>query len=104
MKQIFAIIFLSFLCLGCSHLTGRQPKINQGNTLQPDRVAMLKVGQKASQVRNLLGDPLILPWRQGEHEVWEYIHYQAKFSKTPSQQRLTLLFKDKKLVKITPHS
>ena len=70
--------------------------IQQGNFLDATVIAKLKPGMTRSQVRFLLGSPLITdPFHP---ERWDYVYYtDNEFQKPKNIRRLTLLFEGDKL-------
>ncbi len=75
--------------------------IQQGNTLDPGQVSQLKADMTASQVRFLLGTPLLEdPFHPGR---WDYIYDfkpGSQSDKPPLRKHLVLFFKQDKLVTI----
>ncbi len=72
--------------------------VRQGNELEDDAVAKLKVGMNKKQVTFLMGNPLLTdPFHK---DRWDYLHTNREgFSKT-KRRLLTLYFEGDKLVKI----
>ena len=64
--------------------------VQQGNALDQESVAKLKPGLNRSQVRFLLGTPLLVdPFRNNR---WDYVYTFHKGGKLAEQKRITLFF------------
>lgn len=74
--------------------------IQQGNFLDAEVIGKLKPGMTRSQVRFLLGTPLITdPFHP---ERWDYVYYtNNEFQKPQDVRRLSLLFEGDKLKQAT---
>lgn len=72
--------------------------IQQGNYLVPDSVSQLKEGMTRSQVRFLLGTPMVPV--AFDDSRWDYYYYfnSQKF-KEPLKRRLTVFFADEKVAR-----
>lgn len=80
------------LAAGCLY---RMP-VQQGNFLDPTQVVQLKEGMTRSQVKFLLGTPMVPVAFNSDR--WDYYFYEsAPWIKTPNTQRLTVYFKDDKV-------
>jgi outer membrane protein assembly factor BamE len=72
--------------------------IQQGNVIDPDKLAQLKIGMNKNQVVFLIGNPLLTdPFH---HNRWDYIHAVKPGGEKVSRKVLTLYFDGDKLVKI----
>lgn len=72
--------------------------VQQGNALDQESVAKLKPGLSRSQVRFLLGTPLLVdPFRNNR---WDYVYTFAQRGKLVEQKRITLFFDDDILQRI----
>jgi outer membrane protein assembly factor BamE len=89
-----------FLCLalllsGCVY----RQTIQQGNYLDPAAVKQLEMGMTRSQVRFLLGTPMLPD--SFDRDRWDYVYFlQIGKSNNPEQWRLTVWFEDDKVNKI----
>ncbi len=93
----FAILAIcSVLTLGgCVY----QQTIQQGNYLDPDAVQQLQMGMTRSQVRFLLGTPMLPD--AFDRDRWDYVYYlQVGRAEKPEQWRLTVWFDGDKVTKI----
>ena len=70
--------------------------VQQGNYVTQDIVAKLKPGMTKSEVRQLLGTPLL---RDVFHaDRWDYYFANTKDGRAEKPSQLTVLFKDDKVV------
>lgn len=96
MIKRYAALAITCMCLeGCVYRLA----IQQGNIAETDDVAQVKVGMTPSQVRFLLGTPLIDDPFNADR--WDYVYHQRIGRKTPKTQAfLTVHFKDGVVTKI----
>ena len=88
-------------CSGISKLPSFTPhkiEINQGNLLTPEMRGKLKLGMTRSQVRALLGTPLITDAFHANR--WDYAYRLEQNNKLVDQQRMTLYFEGENLTRI----
>lgn len=100
MRQTLISILLLSLVAGCSSVNIGPHKIDvqQGNALDQENVSRLKVGLNRSQVRFLLGTPLVVdPFRT---DRWDYVYVNYKAGKLAEQKRITLFFDGEVLARI----
>ncbi len=100
MHRLSISVLVLGLLAGCSGLNIGPHRIDvqQGNALDQDNLARLKPGLSRSQVRFLLGTPLLVdPFRT---DRWDYVHTFRKAGKLMEQQRLSLFFDGDTLVRI----
>jgi len=94
-RRLLRILVLSSvlgLAAGCLY---RMP-VQQGNFLDPTQVVQLKEGMTRSQVKFLLGTPMVPVAFNSDR--WDYYFYEdAPWIKKPNTQRLTVYFKDDKV-------
>jgi outer membrane protein assembly factor BamE len=70
--------------------------IQQGNYLEGKTVAQLQVGMTRTQVRYLLGSPMIPDIF--DKDRWDYLYYfKSGHLERPEQRHLVVLFKDDKV-------
>jgi outer membrane protein assembly factor BamE len=98
------LIVLAVLAAGCSRipslpgLSAHKIEIQQGNYLTQDMVAKLKPGMTRSQVRYILGTPLIAdPFHS---DRWDYVYQMQKGGDTVEFRRIFLTFEQDKLARI----
>jgi len=96
---LISALFLS-LVAGCSsvNIGPHRIDVQQGNALDQENVARLKTGLSRSQVRFLLGTPLVVdPFRT---DRWDYVYVYYKAGKLAEQKRITLFFEGDTLARI----
>lgn len=70
-------------------------EIQQGNAISQDMLARLKPGMTPSQVRFVLGTPLLVdPFRDNR---WDYVYRLEKGGKLLEHRRVTVRFEDGRL-------
>lgn len=93
-----SVVLLSLTLVGgCSYFPGvHKIDIQQGNLVTQDRVDKLKPGMTRTQVRFLMGSPMVID--TFSQDRWDYV-YSLKSGKDENiiQKRLTLFFQDEKL-------
>ena len=72
--------------------------IQQGNVVTQEMVAKLKVGQTRSQVRFVLGSPLVADAFHPDR--WDYLYLYQRQGKPDERRRLTVIFDADKLLRI----
>ena len=71
--------------------------INQGNYLSQDMVDKLKVGQTKTQVKQILGTPLLVsPFRDSR---WDYVYEFTRQGRVIEHRTFTTYFVDDKLAR-----
>src|SRR5215510_15812030 len=82
----------ALLASGCVY----KMSIQQGNYLVADSVSQLKEGMTRSQVRFLLGTPMVPD--AFDDSRWDYYYFfSSKTYKEPLKRRLTVYFADEKV-------
>jgi outer membrane protein assembly factor BamE len=72
--------------------------VQQGNFLDPKQVAQLQVGMTRSQVRFLLGTPMLPD--AFDRDRWDYLYYlRIGRLKKPDEKRLSVFFEEDKVVR-----
>jgi outer membrane protein assembly factor BamE len=91
MRHILVLIGCVSLLTACVH----KIDVQQGNYLDPKTVSKLKLDMTRSQVRFILGSPLLTdPFHP---ERWDYVYIDYKGGKLKQEKRLTLMFDGDKL-------
>ena len=72
--------------------------IQQGNVVTQEMVAKLKAGLTRSQVRFVLGSPLVTDMFHSDR--WDYIYLLQRQGKTDDRRRLTVIFEGDKLLRL----
>jgi outer membrane protein assembly factor BamE len=85
-----------------SNLFGKLPvyriDVRQGNQVDPEMVAKLKPGMTRSQVRFVMGTPLVTDVFHPDR--WDYVYEERRAGKLVAQRRVTLLFEGDRLARI----
>ncbi len=92
-----AIITLSLSACSTPYLLYRV-EVQQGNLISEREVPKLKKGMSMNEVRNILGEPVIVDTFNIER--WNYIYTLRTNGKETKKHNLTLIFKNDQLVKI----
>jgi outer membrane protein assembly factor BamE len=88
------MLFLLTMASGCVY----RQNIQQGNFLEGRTVDQLQVGMTRSQVRYLLGTPMVPD--AFDKERWDYFYYFKKGRwKRPEERQLIVFFKEDKVEK-----
>lgn len=97
-------VLMLFLLAGCKQvpmlptLTPYKVDVQQGNFVSQEMVAKLKPGMTRSQVRFILGTPLIVdPFRT---DRWDYVYLLNKAGELTEQRRIAVIFEQDKLKRI----
>jgi outer membrane protein assembly factor BamE len=94
--MLFAAI-LALLLSGC--LTVYKVEVQQGNVITQEMIDKLKPGMTPSQVRFVMGTPLVTdPFHQNR---WDYYYYLRRTNETAGEtQRVTVIFKNDLLIAV----
>ena len=88
------VLSVAVLLSGCVY----RMNIQQGNYLEPRAVSQLQVGMTRSQVRYLLGTPMVPD--AFDRDRWDYLYYLKKGRlRAPEQRHLIVYFQDDKVSK-----
>ena len=99
-----AAALIAILVAGCKGLptlptlTAYRMDIQQGNFVTQEMVAKLKPGMTQSQVRFILGTPLVVD--AFHKDRWDYVYRYEKGGKLQEHRRIVVVFKDEKLARI----
>ena len=106
--QLTLFLPLCLLLPGCSmqmpgvdDLPGLKPyriNVQQGNALTQEMVAKLKPGMTRSQVRFVLGTPVVQDIFHANR--WDYVYMFTEGHKETRSRRLTVIFEDDKLLRL----
>lgn len=87
-----AVLLVTLPLGGCIY----RMNIQQGNYLEGKTVSQLQVGMTRSQVRYLLGSPMVPDIF--DKDRWDYLYYfKSGHLQRPEQRHLVVLFKDDKV-------
>lgn len=104
-RHIAAAVF-ALLTAGCQggiiptafSLTAYKIEIQQGNFVTQEMVAKLQPGMTRSQVRFVLGTPLLTDIFHNDR--WDYVYYLEKDGRRLEERKLVAVFSGEKLVRI----
>lgn len=96
------VVLLTGLLAGCGgwsnpidRISPYKIDIQQGNSISQDMLARLKPGMTPSQVRFVLGTPLLVdPFRDNR---WDYVYRLQKAGHLVEQRRVTIVFENDRL-------
>ncbi len=96
----FFALFVFFQLAGCSYLPHFLYKIDvqQGNVVTEEMVEKLKPGMTRSQVRFVMGSPLIVDTFRDNR--WDYVYIFREHGDLIEQKRLTIFFEGDELLRI----
>ncbi|WP_435627154.1 outer membrane protein assembly factor BamE domain-containing protein [Candidatus Ferrigenium straubiae] len=97
------LVLLSTLLASCGYLSSPvlspyKMDIRQGNYITPEMREKLKLGMSKSQVRYVMGTPMVSDAFHGNR--WDYIYSLEQHGEVVEKQRLTLYFEGDRLVRI----
>lgn len=100
--KVLRLVPLALILAACSSvnvpLSPYRIDVQQGNALEQESVEKLKPGLSRSQVRFLLGTPLLVDPFHGNR--WDYVYNFRKAGKLTEERRLALFFDGDVLVRI----
>ncbi len=102
MRQLILILVLALTQIGCSVDSlpfVYRPDVRQGNYIDEDMVATLRAGMTRSQVKFVLGSPMIEDPFQPDR--WDYVSRLQPGHGEAEQKRLTVFFEGDRLVRVT---
>ena len=91
------LLFISIFIAGCSVPKTYEVVIAQGNLVDQEMIDKLEVGMTESQVKFVMGSPLISD--TFDPNRWDYFTSVTQGSKTFTEQKITLYFKENKLTR-----
>ena len=91
------ILLLVLLLASCA-LAPYKSEVRQGNLILPEMRERVKLGMSETQVRAVLGTPLVNDVFHANR--WDYIYRLERGGKLLEDKRLTLYFEGGKLVRI----
>tara|TARA_B110001454_G_scaffold32507_1_gene31785 strand:- start:2430 stop:2759 length:330 start_codon:yes stop_codon:yes gene_type:complete len=97
LKQFSSSLLILFLVFSCSIPRVYEVVVSQGNLIDQDMMEKLEIGMTESQVKYVLGSPLITDTFTPNR--WDYYTSVTQGDKKFTEKKLTLYFEDKKLIK-----
>ena len=91
------LLFISIFIAGCSIPKTYEVVIAQGNLVDQEMIDKLEVGMTESQVKFVMGSPLISDTFYPNR--WDYFTSVTQGSETFTEQKITLYFEENKLVR-----
>jgi len=97
MRHMLFAAIIALLLSGC--LSVYKVEVQQGNVVTQEMIDKLKPGMTPSQVRFVMGTPLIVdPFHQ---DRWDYYYYLRRSNETSGEsQRVTVVFKNDLLIAV----
>lgn len=97
---VLVMALVTLLSAGCStnFFSPHKVSVQQGNFVSQAMVNKLKPGMSKSQVRFVLGTPMIVD--TFENDQWHYIYITGSGTDSTTTTRLQVVFSDDKLVEI----
>ena len=95
--QNILLLFIGVIIAGCSIPKTYEVVISQGNLVDQEMMDKLEVGMTESQVKFVMGSPLISDTFYPSR--WDYFTSVTQGSKTYTEQRISLYFEDDKLAR-----
>jgi outer membrane protein assembly factor BamE len=92
---------LPFLFAGCSSMrlpSAYVPPLQQGNVIEQESLAKLKPGMTRSQVRFVLGTPLVIDVFRTDR--WDYVYLLKRQGQPVQTRRVTVIFDGDLLARI----
>ena len=90
------LLFMSLCIVSCSIPKTYEVVISQGNLIDQEMMDKLEVGMTESQVKFVMGSPLISDTFYPNR--WDYFTSVTQGENSYTNQKITLYFKDNKLV------
>lgn len=100
-RKSLLLVIASFYLGGCAYFQFpgvHKVEVQQGNIITEDMVSALRVGMTKSQVRYVMGTPLIAD--TFNQNRWDYFYSNQQGAKTKKLDNLTVYFESGKLAKI----
>lgn len=95
--RLLATLALSLALAGCGSVVHRID-IQQGNLVAPETFARLKPGMTRTEVRTLLGTPLLTDVFHANR--WDYYFRLEQRGRLVEQNRFSVFFENEKVVRI----
>src|SRR6478672_9103806 len=89
-RLLLAALLALSACSYIPHFGVYKLDINQGNFITQDMVEKLRPGMTKSQVRLVLGTPLVIDVFHADR--WDYVYHKAASGKVDEQRRFSVYF------------
>lgn len=100
MRKVLLCISVAFLIAGCSEFPGvYKIDIPQGNIVTQEMVDQLRPGMTPSQVRYIMGTPLVND--SFNENRWDYIYSIKQGDGERYRERISLFFEHDRLVRLS---
>ena len=96
-SKVFETLLLTILLSSCSIPRIYQVVVSQGNLVDQEMISKLEVGMTESQVKFVMGTPLISDTFYPNR--WDYFTSVTQGEVSFTNQKVTLFFEDEKLVR-----
>lgn len=99
-KRLLIVSIAAIAIVGCTFPNVVSPyklDIPQGNIITEDQIAQLKPGMTRSQVRFILGSPMLTDPFHADR--WDYVYTDARNSKLVQNKKFTVFFEQGKLAR-----
>jgi len=93
------LLFISFFCFALASGCVYRAAVSQGNLIEQEDLDQVEIGMTMSQVRFLLGTPMIEdPFSRSR---WDYVYYlRIKRQAAVSKRWVSVYFEDEKVTEI----
>ena len=99
-KQLLILAALSISLAGCQHLpVGYDVEVQQGNIISQEQLQHLKVGMSREQVVEIMGEPVMV--NTFDNRCWDYVYTDVSRKKSFVNSKVTLIFQQNRLVRIS---
>lgn len=108
MRSAYRVLFILSVLLvsACQLIPVYRPDIQQGNIISQSQVDKLRPGMTPAQVLYIMGPPVLK--QNFVLNRWDYVYTMKKPGKKMVEKRLTIYFRDNKLVQMSgtelPHA
>ena len=97
LKNVFGVLLIFIFICSCSLPKVYEVVVSQGNLIDEDMMEKLEIGMSESQVKYVLGSPLINDTFNSNR--WDYYTSVTQGKKKFTEKKVTLYFEDRKLIK-----
>lgn len=98
MKALLIVVLMTLGACSVPRISPYKIDIQQGNVVTQEMVSQLKPGMTKSQVRFVMGTPLITDVFHKDR--WDYVYRNAPGGRLEAQRRVTLIFENDLLKRV----